>query len=119
MGIINTSRAAHYHWQETCDGWPLVAQPGLSVKQERMPPGTSEERHFHARARQFFYVLSGVLCIEVGGEMFHLSAQDGMEIAPNTPHQARNDSESDVEFLVISAPGTQDDRVAADAAPEG
>ncbi|SLN09538.1 Cupin domain protein [Roseovarius gaetbuli] len=119
MSIINTSRAARYQWQGTCDGWPLVAQPGLSVTQERMPPGTSEERHFHARARQFFYVLSGVLCMEVDGAVFHLSAQDGMEIAPNTPHQARNDSESDVEFLVISAPGTQGDRVAADAMPEG
>lgn len=118
MSIINTSRAAQYHWQGTCDGWPLVAQPGLSVKQERMPPATFEDRHFHLRARQFFYVLSGVLCMEVDGEMFHLSAQDGIEIAPNTPHQARNDSKSDLEFLVISAPGTQGDRVVADAAPE-
>ena len=118
MSIINTSRAAHYHWQGTCDGWPLVAAQGLSVKQERMPPGTSEDCHFHARARQFFYVLSGALCMDLDGEVFHLGAQDGLEVAPNTPHQARNESKSDVEFLVISAPGTQGDKVVADAAPQ-
>ena len=32
-----------------------------------MPPGTAETRHKHSRVRQFFYVLSGELTLEVKG----------------------------------------------------
>lgn len=118
MGIINTSRAARYTWQGVCDGWPLVARPRLSVKQERMPPGTCEERHFHVEATQFFYVLSGELNIERDGETFCLGPQDGLEVSARIPHQACNRGAQDVAFLVISTPSTEGDRVLTDAAPE-
>ena len=59
--MIDKESAPHYGWGEGCDGWHLVRTPELSVIQERMPPGTSEVRHRHGRARQFFFVLSGRL----------------------------------------------------------
>ena len=62
---MSTSTAEHYTWGEACDGWHLVKQDGVSVIQERMPAGTAETRHRHARSRQFFYVLSGSLTIEM------------------------------------------------------
>jgi len=35
--------------------------------EERMPPGTSEVRHYHQNANHSFYVLRGNLNIEVDG----------------------------------------------------
>jgi mannose-6-phosphate isomerase-like protein (cupin superfamily) len=56
----------HYNWGEGCDGWNLVDEYTLSVKQERMPPHTAEQLHFHRQARQFFFILKGEAVFEVG-----------------------------------------------------
>lgn len=75
-----------------------------------MPPGTEEARHRHLRARQFFYVLHGSLTIECDGVSHQVGTHSGIEVAPMTPHQVRNESDSDAGFLVISQPPAQDDR---------
>jgi quercetin dioxygenase-like cupin family protein len=107
---VSTENAEHYMWREVCDGWHLVSDANLSVIEERMPPGSQEQRHSHARARQFFYVLQGELTMELAGRRHSLTAGVGLEIAPGEPHQAMNKSEGEVRFLVISQPASQGDR---------
>lgn len=111
--MIDTTTAPHYVWGGGCDGWHLVRTPGLSVIQERMPPGASEVRHRHERARQFFLVLAGALEIEIAGEVARLGPQQGVEIAPGVAHQVRNRSGAPVEFVVVSQPPSHGDRVEA------
>ena len=94
-----------------CDGWHLVKQDGLSVLHERMPMNTSEARHYHEKARQFFFVLSGVATLEVDGELLTIEPQQGVEVSPGTPHQMMNRSNGELEFLVISSPNTKGDRI--------
>jgi mannose-6-phosphate isomerase-like protein (cupin superfamily) len=108
---VDTQTAQHYVWGENCDGWILSPSPDLMVIEERMPPQTAEVRHYHTKARQFFYVLSGTLTMELNGEPHTIPARAGIEIPPTTPHQARNDGAEDVFFLVISSPTTRGDRV--------
>jgi mannose-6-phosphate isomerase-like protein (cupin superfamily) len=103
----------HYTWGEVCDGWHLLRDPDLSVIEERMPPGAQEKRHFHGRSRQFFYVLTGELTMEVAGRHHLLTAGHGLEISPGEPHQALNRAEREVRFLVISHPPSHEDRVLA------
>ncbi len=109
--MISKETAEHYTWGAGCDGWRLVDQAGLSVIHERMPPGTAEARHYHQAARQFFFVLAGSATMELDGARHKLDAQQGIEIAPGAPHQISNDTDADVEFLVISQPTTRGDRV--------
>ena len=110
MNVINRDTAQHYRWGQGCDGWILAPSSDLLIIQERMPARTSEQRHFHSKARQFFFVLQGQLTMELDGIVHQVAAMSGIEIAPNSPHQARNDGESDVEFLVVSSPTTRGDR---------
>lgn len=98
-------------WGGQCDGWHLVRAETLSVIEERMPPGTREQRHHHARSRQFFYVLAGELTMEVEGPDYRLHVGEGIEVAPGAGHQAKNESTADARFLVISSPPAQGDRV--------
>ena len=107
---ISVDNADHYRWGGNCDGWHLVHGVGLSVIEERMPPGAREVRHWHARAVQFFYVLSGTLVIEVEGARHELVPGTGIELPSGTAHQARNDGATDTTFLVISSPPHQGDR---------
>ena len=109
--MISKDTAEHYTWGDGCDGWRLVDRAELSVIHERMPPGTAEVWHHHQAARQFFFVLAGTATMEVGGVCRTLHALQGIEIAPGLFHQMRNDSDADIEFLVISQPTTRGDRV--------
>ncbi len=107
---ISTSTATHYVWGKVCDGWHLVRDEELSVIEERMPSGTQEQRHWHQRARQFFYVLEGELTMQFDDVASVLSPRQGIEIAPGQPHQAKNCSDADTRFLVISKPPSHGDR---------
>jgi uncharacterized cupin superfamily protein len=107
--------AQHYTWGDGCDGWHLVRAAGLSVIEERMNGGAYEVRHWHARAMQFFYVITGTLTIEVEGVRHLLPARSGIQLPQGTAHQAINETDGDVEFLVISMPPAQGDRHEADA----
>lgn len=107
---ISIAAAEHYTWGEGCDGWHLVRHDGLSVIQERMPPGTSEVRHRHARATQFFYVLQGVLDIEVDGASCRVPAGSGLEVPCGAAHQVFNHAAGPAEFIVVSQPPSHGDR---------
>ena len=115
MERVDKQSAEHYSWGSGCDGWHLVKTPALSVIEERMPPDTSEVRHYHQKANQFFYVLHGTLSIEVDGKEFELNAGQSLPIAAGKSHQVRNLSSRDAEFLVISNPPSRGDRVIAQA----
>ncbi len=113
MGTVSTGNAEHYRWGQGCDGWHLLAGDDLSVIEERMPPGTSESRHRHVHARQFFYVLDGELVLEVEGVTHRLQPGQGLHVPPGVAHQVRNDGDVDVRMMVISAPRSHGDRIAA------
>ena len=114
---VSTKSAEHYKWggpQGTdCDGWHLVKTPELSIIEELMPPGTSEARHFHAHARQFFFVLEGELTIELENHTFVLQSREGLEVSPGKRHQVMNRSTKPVRMLVTSQPPSHGDRIVA------
>lgn len=107
---VSIANAENYVWGEGCDGWHLLRRDDLSILEERMPAGTREQRHYHARSRQFFYVLVGELIMEIAGQYHFLNAGSGIEIAPGEPHQAMNKSDKAVRFLLISHPPSHEDR---------
>ena len=116
ISSIGKETAEHYLWGNHCDGWHLLKNADLSVIQERMPPRTSEVRHFHLRAQQFFYILSGEAVMEVDGRPVTLSSGHGIWIPVGTPHQMRNDSNQEIHFLVVSHPPSHGDR---EVVPDG
>ena len=113
MGTVSTGNAEHYRWGDGCDGWHLLAGDDLSVIEERMPPGATEVRHRHTRSRQFFYALEGTLTLELDGIVHQLQHGQGLHVPAGAAHQASNESVVDARFLVVSAPRSHGDRVAA------
>jgi mannose-6-phosphate isomerase-like protein (cupin superfamily) len=110
MTIVSTETSEHYIWGGNCDGWHLAASKNLSVIQERVPAGSSEVRHLHERAEQFFYVLKGTATLEVAGSIQVLAQNQGFHVPAGTPHTLSNQHESTLEFLVISTPPSHGDR---------
>lgn len=108
---ISRENAEHYQWGNQCEGWHLVKNRALSVIEESMPPGTTEVRHHHRQAQQFFYILDGEAVMEGEGQATVLQTGHGIHIPPGTRHQIRNRSSRPVRFLVISQPPSHGDRV--------
>ena len=100
----------HYQWGEDCDGWNLVDEPSLSVKQEQMPVGTSEAYHYHQHAQQFFYILKGSAVFEIEGKTITVNEQEGIHIKAGQKHRIVNNGTSAIEFILSSQPSTAGDR---------
>jgi mannose-6-phosphate isomerase-like protein (cupin superfamily) len=108
---ISIENAEHYIWGEINDGWHLLKRDDVSVIQERVPAGGAEVMHCHTTARQFFYILEGEGVIVFEDHEIVLAKSQGLEIPPQIKHQFKNNSETDVYFLVISVPTTRGDRI--------
>ena len=108
---ISIENTEHYIWGEVCDGWHLLKRDDMSVIQERVPAGGAEVMHYHKVARQFFYILDGEGTMVFEDQVIVLEKGQGIEIAPKVKHQFKNQSSSDVYFLVVSSPSTRGDRV--------
>jgi mannose-6-phosphate isomerase-like protein (cupin superfamily) len=104
----------HYKWGDGCDGWNLVDEEVLSVKQEKMPPGFAEKLHYHNKAQQFFYIVKGIADIEIEGRTFRINTGEGIHIKAGNQHRILNPGNEDVEFILCSTPSTVNDRTNAE-----
>lgn len=101
----------HFKWGKDCDGWNLFKERSLSVIKERMPFNASEEMHYHEKAMQVFYILRGKAELEIDGIMQTISSDGSICIKSKSLHFIANNNPEDLEFLVISSPSTEGDRI--------
>ena len=111
---VNKNNAEKYFWGDNCESFVLADTEGLSVKQEIMPPGTREQLHFHQKAQQFFFILKGTAVFYCNNRQEVVNEQSGLLILSGTQHYIANESGGQLEFLVISQPSTNNDRINAE-----
>ncbi|MBE4947140.1 cupin domain-containing protein [Chryseobacterium culicis] len=109
--IHSKNNSEHYIWGNQCDSWILKNTPSLSIKQEKMPAGTSEKLHYHKVAEHFFYTLKGEAVFYINEEKFLVCQGESISIEPGAKHFISNESAEEIEFLVISNPSTDHDRI--------
>ena len=112
--ITDTSNSEHYEWGDKCDGWHFVKTESLSVIRETMPSGTKEVIHYHDKAQQFFYIITGIATFEINGLLYNVEQNRGIHIKPGIKHRISNIGDSVLEFIVVSEPKSHDDRVNID-----
>lgn len=105
------ANSEHYIWGDNCHGWHLLKNDRLSIIEESMPPNTSEVKHYHNKAQQFFYILKGNAVFELDNTTVQIGEREGIHIGRKVVHQIRNEGNMDLEFLVISEPSSKGDRV--------
>lgn len=112
--MVSIKNAEHYTWGQLNSGWHLLKNNELSVIEESMEPGTSEQLHFHRKAQQLFYILSGKAGLEINQQLIQLNPGESIHIPPGIPHMIYNNGDIVLRFIVISAPKSQGDRVNVD-----
>lgn len=109
--IKSIKNSEQYQWGQNCEGWHLLKSDDLSVIQECMPKDTAEVLHYHRKAQQVFYILSGEATFEINGETQTVSANESIHVPSNTLHKISNRQEEYLSFLLVSQPKAQGDRV--------
>jgi mannose-6-phosphate isomerase-like protein (cupin superfamily) len=109
--IQSKNNSEHYIWGNGCDSWVLKDSHHLSVKQEKMPAGATEKLHFHETAEQVFYILKGEAVLHINNEKFTVKTGESISVQPQSEHFISNESQEEVEFLVISSSSTNNDRI--------
>lgn len=114
---VNIKNCEHYTWGEKgeCDGWHFVKSIHLSVILERVPPGSAERTHYHKKAEQFFFILSGEATMVLESHELVLTAGEGVHIAAGSRHRLMNKGSEDVTFTVTSTPPSHGDRQLIDS----
>ena len=80
---------------------PLANQ---SLAEATLAPGQKTARHFHARAEEIYFVLSGRGCLTIGEQTRAVQSGDAIAIAAGAPHCIENNGESELRFLCCCAP---------------
>ena len=101
----------YYQWGNFCDSWNLVDNGGLSVKQEMMPAGTSEQLHYHEKSQQFFFILAGTATLEVEGNQIEVRTHEGLQVLAGEKHRIINNGKTNFEFILCSHPSISNDRI--------
>lgn len=112
--IISKQNSTHYQWGNHCDAWTLLQSENVIIKEEKMPPNTEEQFHYHNETAQFFYVLDGKASFYIANDIIYVSKNEGINIPVKVVHKISNETSTDLRFLVISFPGNLDDRVNSD-----
>lgn len=95
MEIVSRENAEHYTCGIVCDGWHLLKSSALSVIQERVPPGGTETRHYHDKAHQFFFVISGEATLEIEHKTITVRSQQGISVPPKVANKLSNAANKD------------------------
>jgi len=111
LGVSKSNCLNQYSWGDDCYGWTFVDTPALSIKQELMPPDTSEQLHYHEHANQFFFILKGRAKFMIDGVEQILQPNEGIEIKAGQKHKISNNNDDDLEFILYSQPSTNNDRI--------
>jgi mannose-6-phosphate isomerase-like protein (cupin superfamily) len=106
-----------YSWGEDCTARPIIDEPGLSLKSEAMPPGTSEAPHYHKLATQYFHIQQGTAHFHLPEGWVKVQSGETLLIPAGLPHCISNQETTTLEFLVLSLPSTDDDRILVSEIP--
>jgi mannose-6-phosphate isomerase-like protein (cupin superfamily) len=82
-----------------------------SLAEIRHPPGTASDEHYHTKAEEVYYVLSGCGQIRIAGEIRDLGPGDVVVIVPGQRHKVRQAGEEDLVLLVTCVPAYSVDEV--------
>ena len=121
MDIQNLNRVSSFTTKDGSEIRELLAHRNSSIRNQslaeaRLPPSASTTPHYHPRAEEIYYILSGRGQMCIHEETAEVGPGDAIAIPPGLIHQITNTGSTVLTFLCCCAPGYEhDDTVLVDA----
>jgi mannose-6-phosphate isomerase-like protein (cupin superfamily) len=114
MEVQNLGRAVAFTTKDGSQIRELLSHRNSSIHNQslaeaRVAPGQTTELHFHCRAEEIYYILSGAGRMRLGDEWREVGPGDAVAIPPGDVHQITNIGASELVFLCACAPGYEND----------
>ncbi|WP_256665891.1 cupin domain-containing protein [Pseudomonas sp. 8Z] len=95
---VGTGVRHSYEWGDS----RLIEQTPLhSVLQVELKPGVVIAPHFHAHRSKHLMMLSGILQVEIAGQLYRLREGDSVEVAIEQVHVLSNPGVSPARFFEV------------------
>ena len=75
-----------------------------SLAEAVVPPGIKTALHLHQQSEEIYFIVAGEGTMTLGENSFNVTVGDTICIAPNTPHQIFNFTQTDLKFLCACSP---------------
>lgn len=114
MDIRNICEATAFTTKDGSEIRELLAHRNSAIRNQslaeaRLPPGAATTPHYHPRAEEIYYILSGHGSMRLGAETRDVSVGDAIAIPPGLTHQIVNTGHDTLLFLCCCAPGYEHD----------
>ena len=103
MNIVNALQAPEMSNPHGVSARGLLATQHAQVVMVTLQPGEKLKLHI-TPVDVFFYVLEGVVTVEIGGEHRSVSADHLVESPVRIPHRLLNESDAVTRILVVKTP---------------
>jgi mannose-6-phosphate isomerase-like protein (cupin superfamily) len=80
-----------------------------SLAEATVECGATTLRHVHRESEEIYYITHGAGRMEMGAEVFDVTAGDSIVIAPGTPHRITNIGRMPLRILCASSPAYSHD----------
>jgi mannose-6-phosphate isomerase-like protein (cupin superfamily) len=114
MDIQNLSRVASFTTKDGSEIRELLAHRNSCIRNQslaeaRLPLGASTTPHYHPRAEEIYFILSGQGLMRLDQETTAVGPGDAIAIPPGLTHQITNIGGTPLTFLCCCAPGYEHD----------
>lgn len=109
MDIVNRETVEAFVTKDTSIIREILAPRNACIRNQSLAeatlsPGACTEAHYHPRAEEIYYILTGQGRMRIGEEEARVARGDGIAIPAGQPHQIWNDGLEDLIFLCCCAP---------------
>jgi mannose-6-phosphate isomerase-like protein (cupin superfamily) len=109
MDIHNLTNIAPFTTKDGSEIRELLAHRNSAIRNQslaeaRLPPGAATTPHYHPRAEEIYYILSGTAVMQIDDEKRPVGPGDAVAIPPGCKHQITNTGGQTLVFLCCCAP---------------
>jgi mannose-6-phosphate isomerase-like protein (cupin superfamily) len=114
MDVQNLQQVRQFTTKDGSQIRELLAHRNSSIRNQslaeaRVAPGATTALHFHCRAEEIYYIVSGRGSMRLAEEWRDVGPGDAIAIPPGEVHQITNTGATELVILCCCAPGYEDD----------
>ena len=114
MDIINRAQAQPFITKDGSQIRELLAYRNSAIRNQSLAEATiavgcATQEHYHPKAEEIYYILSGTARMKIDGEMRDVGPLDAIAIPPGARHKIWNTGNAPLVLLCCCAPAYEND----------